>query len=101
MDLKAVVFEQFTRQGLGEVIGTLVVSADLVHFELVLVGPKPMPFVEKIAGAIGDAIVGRKVEGTLVVLECTGAHGGPDGRREFETINSFKEKTLDRKQGLE
>ena len=101
LDQEAVVFEQFTRQGLGEVIGLLVEGVDLVDFELVLVSPEPMPFIEKIAGAIGDAIVGRKVVCTLVVLERTGAYGGPDGGRKIETSDSLKEKTLDGKHGLE
>ena len=101
LDQESVVFEQFTRQGLGKVIGLLVVGIDLVHFEFVLMGPKPMPLVEKVAGAIGDAIVGRKIIGTLVVLKCTGAHGGPDGRRKIEAVDGFKEETLDWEQGLE
>ena len=101
LDQESVVVEQFTRQGLGKVIGLLVVGIDLVHLEFVLVSPKPVPLVEKVAGAVGDAIVGRKIIGTLVVLKCTGAHGGPDGGRKIEAVDGFKEETLDREQGLE
>jgi hypothetical protein len=68
LDQELVVFEQFTQQGLGKVIGLLVVCVTLMHIEFILVRPKPMPLVEKVAGAIGDAIVGRKIIGTLVVL---------------------------------
>ena len=95
MDQESVVFEQFTRQGLGKVIGLLVERVDLVDFEFVLMSPEPMPFVEKIAGAIGNAIVGRKIICTLVVLKRTGTHGGPDGGRKIKTFDGLKEKTLD------
>jgi hypothetical protein len=89
LDQELVVFKQFTRQGLGKVIGLLVVGIDLVHFQFVIMGPKPMP-LEKVAGAIGDAIVGGKIIGTLVVLKCTSAHRGPDGRRKIKAVNGFK-----------
>ena len=38
--------------------------------------PKPVKFVEKVSGAVGDAVVRCQEEGSLVVLEDLGSNGG-------------------------
>ena len=70
--------KQFTGQGLSEIIRKLIMSSNFVDLKLITVGPKPVPLVEKVAGAVGDAMIGRKIVSTLVILKDSGTHGGAD-----------------------
>ena len=44
---------------------------------------------------VGNALVGHKVVSTLVVLECSGSHGGVERSRDHDNTNYFQKSVLE------
>lgn len=75
LDKEAVVFEQLAGKGLGKVVGELVVGVDLVNHEFIGNIPEPVPFIEKIAGAVGDSVIDSQEVGALVIFKHSRTNG--------------------------
>ena len=73
-------FKQFSGKSFGEVIGALVFGIDLFQLEFIGIVPKPVPFIQEISGAVGDAVVQGQQESALIVFKDIGSDGGGDGR---------------------
>jgi len=82
LDKEAVVVKQLAGQRLGKVVCKLKARFNFVNFEFISVRPKPVPLVEKVASAIGDAMIGGQVVSTLVVLKDSGPDRGSDRWRD-------------------
>lgn len=101
LDKAAVVFKGLTRERLGEVIGSLVDRFNLDQDELLAVLPEPVPFDQEVLGPVGEALVGGKVEGPLVVLKDSGSDGVREGPRDQQCGNNFIEGSAEREQSSE
>jgi hypothetical protein len=72
LDETAIVLEKLSGQGLGKIVSALVSGINFDHLEFAGVVPKPVPFIQEISGAVGDAVVRSKEECALIVFEHAG-----------------------------
>lgn len=73
-------------------------GSNLLSLKLLrIVLPEPMPFDQKVASAIGDALVSCQVQGTLVVFKDSGPDGRADGIRKTQGSCDLSKHTLERK----
>ena len=98
LDKEAIVVKQFSRQWLGEVVGSLVAGVDFVDLKLLCMFPKPVPFVEKVPSAVSDPVIHSKVICSLVVLKDSSAYSSAELRRNIQGLECFTESTFDWKQ---
>ena len=88
-------------QNFGEVIGALVAGVDFDEFELIGMVPKPVPFVEVIAGPVGDVVIGCKDKCALIVFKYSGADGGRNRVGNFKNGARFNQHTFEGQEGLQ
>ena len=75
LNLQPVVLEAIAGEALGEIVGTLATGFDLDCFKFGVMLPEPVPLYQEVLGATGDPMVGREVEGRLVVFKDSGMDG--------------------------
>ncbi len=57
--------------------------------------PKPVPFVQEVSSAVGDAVIQSKEVSAIVVLEDAAADGGHESGWEIKRRQGFGQRALD------
>ena len=69
--------ENFSVEALGKVVGQLVSSGNLEHFDISVADmvPEEMPLNQEVLGAVGNTLLGGKQQCAIVVFKDAAANG--------------------------
>lgn len=89
MHTESIGFEHCAGEMLGKKVGQLVCSFDCLQLKLFCVLPKPMPFIQEVAGAVGDAMVLGQEVCSHIIFEDAGVKGTSEVGRKAEMIGTL------------
>jgi hypothetical protein len=70
-------FNSFAVEALGKVVGQLIRGGNLKHFDVSITSmvPKEVPFSQEILGPVSDALLGSKLQCSIVIFKDAATNG--------------------------